>query len=70
MKSIELDNNYIVQIVEKGDLIPDVNDIQLISWKHIKEKNVLVAKVDFSLYNACDYKRILKNFLLLNFYQI
>lgn len=63
MKSIELDNNYIVQIVEKGDLIPDVNDIQLISWKHIKEKNVLVAKVDFSLYNACDYKRILKNFL-------
>ena len=61
MKSIELDNNYIVQIVEKGDLIPDVNDIQLISWKHIKEKNVLVAKVDFYLYNDCDYKKIFKN---------
>lgn len=40
MQNIELDNNYIVQIVENDYLCPNVDDIQLINWKDIKQKKI------------------------------
>lgn len=38
MQTIELDNNYVVQVVENDDLCPEVDDIQLINWEDIKQK--------------------------------
>ena len=65
MQNIELDNNYIVQIDENDYLCPNVDDIQLINWKDIKQKKNLTVKIDFSSFSACDYKKLLRKFYCL-----
>ncbi len=63
MNTIDLDNNYCLEIINGDSDIGLAIDISNIKFKKINKKRVFVLKIDFNTFEKTNYKRILQNLL-------
>lgn len=62
MNTIDLDNNYYLEILNNNNNIGQTMDIRNI---RLNKKESLILKIDFSTFEKKDYKKILKNLIRL-----
>ena len=66
MNNIKLENNYYLEVenneIKNTNKILDIKDLKL---KDIKNKKVILLKIDFNSFNEKEYKKILKHLLFI-----